>query len=146
MVQANGDPQRSVSADQRSRFALPRLVNMNEEKSILRDYRSDKNLTKGAEGLDKHGFTLVEHQLSDDTWSDEEAIRSSYAPLVEQLVKNVTGCKTAIVNSVAFRRKYAKQYDADERFYHPAGGDLDKMVDTLPNDRIMSWSALRVRV
>ena len=135
-----GEPDRSVTAEQRSRFAQPRLVNMKEEKVELHDYRLDTKLTKGVEGLHKHGFTLVENHLSDDAWSSEDVVRSTYMPSVEQLVKNVTGCKKAITNSVTFRRKHASRYDADKGFYHPAGGDFDRMIDGLRADRAMSTS------
>ncbi|KAJ9607576.1 hypothetical protein H2200_007654 [Cladophialophora chaetospira] len=132
-----GEPDSAIPADKRSLFSQPHLVNLQEETLPLRDYRSDTKLVRGVEGLHKHGFTLVEHHLDPHAWDDEAAVRGAYIPSVEQLVKNVTGCKTAIVNNVAFRRKHATQYDADKNFYHPRDGDLDKMLATLPCDRAM---------
>ena len=132
-----GEPDRSVSAAQRSLFAFPKIVNVAEEKMTLNDYRTDTKLARGVEGLHRHGFTLVENHSDPSNWATEGDVREKYIPTVEQLVKNITGCKTVITNSVVFRRKYPAQYDADSGFYHPKGGDLDKMLKALPCEQAM---------
>ncbi|EXJ71369.1 uncharacterized protein A1O5_05176 [Cladophialophora psammophila CBS 110553] len=132
------EPDRSVPAEERSFFSRPAPRNLREEKLTLNDYRTDTKLAKGAEGLHKHGFTVVEHYIDPSAWATEEDILQTYIPAVQELVETVTGCKTAIVNNVAFRRKKAREYDADRTFYHPRGGELDKMISALPSDRPMS--------
>ncbi|KIW91169.1 uncharacterized protein Z519_08064 [Cladophialophora bantiana CBS 173.52] len=131
------EPDRSVPAEERSLFSRPAPRNVREEKLTLNDYRTDTKLAKGAEGLHKHGFTVVEHHIDPSAWATEEDILQTYIPAVQELVETVTGCKTAIVNNVAFRRKKAREYDADRTFYHPRGGEMDKMISALPSDRPM---------
>ncbi|OAP60994.1 hypothetical protein AYL99_05998 [Fonsecaea erecta] len=129
------EPDRSVPAEQRSLFSAPAPHNLKEEKLTLHDYRTDTKLAKGVEGLHKHGFTVVEHHVNPSAWATEEAIRQTYIPVVQELVKSVTGCRTALVNNVAFRRKPPSNADANKKFYHPRDGEIDKMVGALPSDR-----------
>ncbi|OQV09277.1 hypothetical protein CLAIMM_13413 [Cladophialophora immunda] len=129
------EPDRSVPAEQRSLFAAPAPHNIREERLTLHDYRSDTKLAKGVEGLHRHGFTVVEHHIDPSAWATEEDVLQTYIPAVQDLVKTVTGCKTVIVNNVAFRRKLAKKYDSNKKFYHPRGGEMDKMLSALPSDR-----------
>lgn len=77
---------------------------------------------------------MVQHQIDESAWSTDESIRSTYIPAVSELVKSITGCKTALVNNVAFRRK-AVDYQADPKFYHKRGGALDEMARAMPTDQ-----------
>ncbi|KIX94929.1 uncharacterized protein Z520_09239 [Fonsecaea multimorphosa CBS 102226] len=131
------EPDRSVPASERSLFSSPAPHNLREEKLPLHDYRSSTTLAKGAEGLHKHGFTVVEHHVDPSAWATERDVLDTYIPVVQDLVKSVTGCKTAIVNNVAFRRKLANKYDANKMFFHPRDGELDKVIGALPSDRPM---------
>jgi hypothetical protein len=150
------EPDRSVPASERSLFAQPRPINLHEETLQLHNYRTATHLERGPAGLDKHGFTLVveddndhRHSLGDiDTdatdaaawWSDETALRKTYIPAVEALVRRVTGCRVAVVNNVAFRRRGGSRYDGEEgtKYYHPRGGELDRMIEMLDCDVPMS--------
>jgi hypothetical protein len=128
------EPDLSVPAQERSLFAKVKAKNVQEEKLPLHDYRTAINLAKGVECLDKHGFTLVENHLDESAWATEEDIRAKYVPSVERLVKNVTGCKTVIVNNVSFRRKLPKVADSEEgkTFYFARGSDFDRQIEALP--------------
>lgn len=132
------EPDLSVSADMRALFAQPKPIKLHEEKMVLHDYRTDSKLERGFAGLDKHGFTLVEHHTDPAAWDDEEAVRKTYIPELEQLVKNLTGCKTAIVNNVAFRRQLPKYYELSKDFFHPRGGKFDQIISSLPSDIALS--------
>jgi GA4 desaturase len=151
------EPDRSVPASERSLFAQPKPINLHEETLPLHNYRTATHLERGPAGLDKHGFTLVieEDRDSDidiDTdaagwWSDETALRKTYIPAVEALVRRVTGCRVAVVNNVAFRRRGGSRYDGEEgtKYYHPRGGELDRMIEKLDCDVPMSKCDERVR-
>ena len=77
---------------------------------------------------------MVKHHVPDSAWSTTENIESTYIPAVSDLVKSITGCKTVLVNNVAFRRKPVDS-QADPKFYHKRGGHLDKMASSMPTDR-----------
>ncbi|KIW67783.1 hypothetical protein PV04_07012 [Phialophora macrospora] len=137
------EPDLSVPASERSLFAQPKPINLHEETLPLHNYRTAVHLDHGPAGLDKHGFTLVEDRDfcggdNDDAWwwGDETALRATYIPAVEALVRRVTGCRVAVVNNVAFRRRGASRYDGAEgtKFYHPRGGELDRMIEKLACD------------
>lgn len=77
---------------------------------------------------------MVKHSIDESVWSTEESIRSTYLPAISDLVKSITGCKTVLVNNVAFRRK-AVDGQADPKFYHKPGGSLDTMARSMPTDK-----------
>jgi hypothetical protein len=135
-----GEPDRSVPASARSLFSQPKLVNMHEAQLPLHNYRTATHLTRGVEGLHRHGFTLLENHVDPGMYATEQDVRESYIPYVEKLVRELTGCKTAIVNNAAFRRKVAEKYDKDKAFYHPKGGEIDRMMAAFPSDVAMSMS------
>lgn len=72
--------------------------------------------------------------MPESAWATAENIESTYIPAVSTLVKSITGCKTVLVNNVAFRRRPVNQ-QADPKFYHKAGGELDNLARSIPTDR-----------
>lgn len=84
----------------------------------LFDYRTDPFIIKGFQGLDAHGFTVVQHEssLSGDAWFEGSNLEDVYLPEVEKLVKDLTGCKSVVCDNAAFRRKPARK-QADPEYY-----------------------------
>lgn len=72
--------------------------------------------------------------MPESAWSTPEDVERTYIPAISALVKSVTGCKTVLVNNVAFRRKPVNM-QADPKFYHKRGGDLDTMARSMPTDK-----------
>ena len=119
------DPDNSIGPDDRALFALPAVKEFKIESLPIRDYRSSPELVRGPAGLDKHGFTLVNHTsaLSGDGWFSESALEDIYFDEVRTLVKNVTGAKDAVINSVVFRRK-APERSLNPVAYRKKGDEL----------------------
>ncbi|KAJ5729560.1 uncharacterized protein N7483_004068 [Penicillium malachiteum] len=68
--------------------------------------------------LDIHGFTarhipskLHASPYTRESWNDADLIRDVYAPEVEELVKRVTGCKTALVEAAVLRNNTSSELD-----------------------------------
>ncbi|KAJ5519321.1 hypothetical protein N7453_001743 [Penicillium expansum] len=76
----------------------------------LADLRPSLDADESPYKLDYHGFTarrapskLHSAPYSRESWNDPELIRTIYVTEVEDLVKRVTGCKTALVESAVIR-------------------------------------------
>jgi hypothetical protein len=132
-------PDPAIAAEDRAIFALAAPKTVQEIPLPLHDLRTATHLPSGRECLDKHGFTVVSHSMPDTAWADAEAVKSIYMPAVIDLVKSLTGCKTVLVNNVAFRRKPVDG-QADPMFYHKRDGDFDKLSRAQPTDRPLSMS------
>ncbi|CAG8123905.1 unnamed protein product [Penicillium salamii] len=69
--------------------------------------------------LDIHGFTgrrapskLHSAPYTRDSWNDPNLIKAIYVPEVEELVKRLTGCKTALVESAVLRNNLHSEVDS----------------------------------
>jgi len=134
------DPDYSVGPADRGLFAVSASKEIKDLTVPLYDYRSDKNLTKGPAGLDIHGFTVVSHSsaLGGESWLGPE-VEEVYLKEVEELIKQVTGAKYALVNNVAFRRKLSGAQKGKEH-YAKRGSPLDKAIEQAPRDKPFSMS------
>jgi hypothetical protein len=99
------EPDETIPAEERSMFSQPRPKNLHQETLTLHNVREDTTLAPGLAGLDRQGFALIKDEMDPAVYESEEAIRKSYIPLVEAFVEEITGCRKAIVNNVAMRRK-----------------------------------------
>jgi hypothetical protein len=127
-------PDSDITANDRALFAIAAPKTVKELKLPLHDIRTASHLPAAPECLEKHGFAMVTHKSPESAWSDTEAVEKTYIPAISDLVKSLTGCKTVLVNNVAFRRKPVNM-QADPMFYHKPGGDFDKMGRSMPTDR-----------
>ena len=126
------EPELSVSADDRSMFAVPATKAWETACMPIHDYRTSSLPHKGTlTGLDYAGFSVVLHetQLHEEEWLDETTIKEKYFPEVEELVKELTGCKTVVCNNATFRRRLAKNQE-DPHFYRKrdAPDSMDNML------------------
>ena len=131
------DPDPDITAEDRALFAIAAAKTVTEKKLTLHDLRTANHLPSDSECLHKHGFTVVRNSVDTNAWSSAENIDSIYIPAISSLLKDLTGCKTVLVNNVAFRRKRVKQ-QADPKFYHKPGGMLDTLAKSMPTDRPFS--------
>ncbi|KAJ5740997.1 hypothetical protein N7493_000869 [Penicillium malachiteum] len=72
--------------------------------------------------LDIHGFTarhapskLHSAPYNRESWNDPELIKTVYTPEVVELVKRVTGCKTALVESAVLRNNLHSEVDSHSK-------------------------------
>jgi hypothetical protein len=127
-------PDHDISADQRALFALAAPKAVNEVRLPLHDIRTAVDLPEPAQCLERRGFAMVVHQPPSGAFDSTESVETLYMPSICELVKSVTGCKSVLVNNLAFRRKPVNA-QADPMFYHKAGGDFDKIGRSMPTDR-----------
>lgn len=132
------EPDLSVPAHERATFAGPASKAAKEETIELHDFRSDKSIARGREGLDVQGFTYVEHASS---LTGEELLAGTkaediYAPEVIGFMLKLTGGSRAVAHDVGFRRKLANR-QADLYHVQRRGNEMDQAVSKLPRDRIL---------
>lgn len=134
------DPDPAIKADERSLFALAAPRDVHEHRLSLHDIRTAQNLPEDRECLHKHGFAVINHPADMTVFDDAQQTEEKYIPEIEAIVKNMTGCKTVLVNNIAFRRKPVN-LASDPKFYYARGSDFDKMLGKLPTDRVLSESS-----
>ncbi|KGO48762.1 hypothetical protein PEX1_003160 [Penicillium expansum] len=85
----------------------------------LADLRPSLDADESPYKLDYRSFTarrapskLHSAPCSRESWNDPELIRTIYVPEVEDLVKRVTGCKTALVESAVIRNHLHLEIDS----------------------------------
>lgn len=125
----------SIPASERALFASPAKKEAKDIRLPIYDYRSDDNITKGSAGLDAHGFTVVSHTsaLKGEDFLGPR-VEDVYLKECEELVKQITGAKVAVVNNVALRRKLAAA-QVDKNFYYKRGGPLDVAIGQSLRDK-----------
>lgn len=93
-------------------YSLPALTNFEESPKLpLTDIRFSLDLGEASPfKLSKHGFTARRHEsrldsapYNRESWSDENLLRSIYFPEVEELLKQVTGCKHVVPTGAILR-------------------------------------------
>lgn len=94
--------------------------------------------------LDHDGFTARHHPsrlhsapYSKESWNDPKLIETVYAPEVEKLVKSVTGCKIALVESAVLRNNVHTEVDSLSK--DPSGADFAP-DDAGPCPRMIGFS------
>jgi hypothetical protein len=94
--------------------------------------------------LDIHGFTarrapskLHSAPYTRESWNDPDLIRTVYAPEVEELVKRVTGCKTALVEAAVIRNNLHSEVDSHSK--EKSGADYSG-DDAGPCPRMIGFS------
>lgn len=101
------EPDFSTQSKDNSRSGYPPNKSSRHETLPLRDMRIDPSITHGRIALDTHGFTYVTQKsaLLSEECGSETAVRIKYIPEVEQIIRETTGAKKAIVVNVTFRNK-----------------------------------------
>lgn len=93
-------------------YSLPALTNFEESPKLpLNDIRFSLDLGEASPfKLSKHGFTARRHEsrldsapYNRESWSDENLLRSIYFSEVEELLKQVTGCKHVVPTGAILR-------------------------------------------
>ena len=134
-------PDPNITAHDRALFASAAPKSVTELTLPLYDLRSPSSqafLPLGQPGLclEKHGFTFLTHSVPATALGTTDSVETEYLPEIERMMKEVTGCKTVLINSVGFRRKKPAGY-TDPMFYHKRGGEFDRTVGSVPGDRMM---------
>ncbi|KAK4500146.1 hypothetical protein PRZ48_008332 [Zasmidium cellare] len=130
-------PDESVPAEQRSFYATPQNKDFVAKEVQLHDFRSSEDVVQGAKGLDVQGFTYLKHKTKitgPDHLCEGRNVDDIYLPEIEQFMKEVTGAKEVIAWSGVVRRKLATHQDNNPTVQHKKGGDMDKMIDSMPRD------------
>jgi hypothetical protein len=132
-------PDESIPATERAIYAPPASKEVRQELLPLHDFRTSKDVAKGAAGLDVQGFTFVTHQSVLRTAEEFLAGHNAeeiYVPEVIELVKHVTGAKRAVAHNVTFRRRQPSR-EADTHDTPRKGDAQDQALKQLPRDRIL---------
>ncbi|KJX95795.1 hypothetical protein TI39_contig1049g00001 [Zymoseptoria brevis] len=127
----------SISAYDRALYTLPGNKSLKDEKVVLHDFRTAKDVAHGLEGLDKQGFTYVKHKSSVtyDDWLKDGVVEDVYCQELKELILNATGAKDALIYCVAFRRRLAIDRGIEE--VDLRGAPMDQAVGCLPRDRCL---------
>lgn len=126
------EPDTSVRPEDRGLFSGPAHKSGEDVDVNLYDPDTEPEIVKGPEGLDVQGFTYVKHRsaLSEDDWLVGTNVEEKYVPEVEDLVRQVTGAKTVIVNHLGIRKRLSNNNN-DPKFYRKAGDQHDEAVKKL---------------
>lgn len=135
-----GIPDESVPAEERSLFASPQNKDFVAKEVQLHDFRSSEAVVQGPQGLDVQGFTYLKHKFKTAGPDQLEGsnVHDIYLPEIEQFMKEVTGAKEVIAWSGVVRSKLPTHQDTNPTVQHKKGGEMDKMIDSLPRDKPIS--------
>ncbi|KAM0499117.1 hypothetical protein ACHAP8_005826 [Fusarium lateritium] len=101
-------------------YLLPSLSEFGDVVSLpLTDLRPSLDLEQESPyKLEVHGFTARRHSSalhsaphSRQSWNNEKLLRQIYFPEVEEFVKNLTGCKKAVVSAAVVRNRLYSEGD-----------------------------------
>lgn len=111
------EPDFSAQSKDNVRSGYPPNRSSRDETLPLHDMRIDTSIKHGRTALDTHGFTYVNQKskLQLEECNSETAVRTIYIPEVEQIIRETTGAKTAIVVNVTFRNKKPLSQEGSER-------------------------------
>lgn len=125
-------PDTSVRPEDRGLFSGPAHKSGEDVEVDLFDPVSTPEIVQGPEGLDVQGFTYVKHKsaLDEDEWLMGNNVEEKYVPEVEELVRQVTGAKTVLVNHLGIRKRLSANNN-DPKFYRKAGDQHDEAVKKL---------------
>ena len=102
-------------------YHLPPLSSFNDVLTLpVKDIRPSLSLGDASPyTLPYHGFTARHHPsklhsapYNHSSWSNEDLIRKVYMPEVEDLVKEITGCTSTVVESVVLRTQLHSEVDS----------------------------------
>ncbi|KAF2166411.1 hypothetical protein M409DRAFT_23051 [Zasmidium cellare ATCC 36951] len=130
-------PDESIPAEERSLFATPQNKDFVPKEVELHDFCESSDVVQGPEGLHVQGFTYLRHKskiIGSDQLFEGRNLDDIYLPEVERLMREVTGAKEVIVWSGVVRRKLPTHQENNPTVQHRKGGDLDKMIDSMPRD------------
>ncbi|RGP63894.1 ga4 desaturase [Fusarium sporotrichioides] len=101
-------------------YLLPSLSEFGDVVTLpLTDLRPSLDLAQDSPyKLDVHGFTARRHSsalhsapYNRSSWNNEKLLRQVYFPEVEDFVKNLTGCKKAVVSAAVVRNRLYSEGD-----------------------------------
>lgn len=128
-------------------YHLPPLSSFNDVLTLpVQDIRPSLSLGDASQyTLPQHGFTARHHPsrlhsspYDRSSWSNEELIQTVYMPEVEDLVKQVTGCKSTVVESAVLRNNVHSEVDSLSK--EPSGAEFGS-DDAGPCPRMMGFSS-----
>ena len=131
-------------------FHLPELSEFGDVRTLplhnMRPVPSVQELASAKEHaqLATHGFTAVHHPMTMhsppynlSSWKDAKLLRDLYVPETEEMVKQVTGCKTVITEAVLMRSQLWTESDALAT--HGGHGDSEeKSADQIAKEKELS--------
>ena len=125
-------PDLSVRPEDRGLFSGPAHKSGEDVDVDLYDPATAPEIVQGPEGLDIQGFTYIKHKsvLDAEEWLVGNSVEEKYVPEVEELVRQVTGAKTVIVNHLGIRKRLSAKNN-DPTFYRKAGDSHDETVKQL---------------
>lgn len=132
-------PDLSVKPEDRGLFSGPAHKHGEDVEVDLYDPAASPEIIQGPEGLDIQGFTYVQHKsaLDADEWLMGNNVEEKYVPEVQELVKQVTGARSVVVNHLGIRKRLAAN-NSDPTFYRKKGDKHDEAVKQL-TERDSPW-------
>lgn len=123
------EPDTSADPRDSAYFSIPTPKTVRFQSLPIHDYRTTTALSKGPQGLMRHGFTVVNQTpaLSGKSWFSESNIRNVYFPEVSSLVTNLTGASKVCFLNAVFRRN-PNDDPPDGKHRHKAGEQDDSRV------------------
>ena len=128
-------------------YHLPSLASFSDVLTLpVTDIRPSLSLGNASPyTLSHHGFTarqqpsqLHSSPYNHSSWNDEEIVKKIYLSEVEELVKNITGCKSTLVESAVLRNNVHSEVDSLSK--QPSGADFSD-DDAGPCPRMIGFSS-----